>query len=449
MQWQRLTVFRDEPDSEILRSVLEDSCRLFRSQSTGAYFLEKSAKHNEKQPMLGGYYGSMFNLEGPFDFSKLEAFEAANAEHKSSFSIHYDIVKEAIFASRVFQTEVLSSYSNDENDDFVAIARNGELTHLRFEGYRNVVRILSAEEAQNTETEFHAVRLDLPGKIVEDEPVCEYEAFEARMSPDTDLGWHPYWRYVAGELNAQVIMRTLSEHPSDVPGNLMFRMAQLEFRNLFGNLITDPYIEKDDYTLVAEYVPSRLSFLRRTIRAVSGLFLGFLLGLTKLFLFLIEKYWKYILALLVLVALGLLRSKLPPGEENLRNFKFADYCGRLDGRLEKREGYSGMTGRDQCRIGDLVYLEHELPGHVGEVRRIAGTLEKNMCEEDAAESCLFFNGALLDAPITNADIALGDIVITALRRTQVCDYRATGVCEDGRSVFEYEAGAMFSAPSSE
>jgi hypothetical protein len=449
VQWQRLTVFRDAPDPELLRSVLADSCRLFRSHSTGAYFLEPADKHNETRPMLGGYYDSPFRLDGPFDLETLKAFEASNAEHKQSFHIHYDIVREAIFASRLFQTEVLSSYSNDEEDDFVAVAKNGELTHLRFEGYRKVIRTLSPEEAAGTESEFHAVRMDPPGKTVEDEPVCEYEAYEARMSLETELGWHPYWRYIEGELNGQVILRNLSHDPSDVPGQLMFRMAHLEFRNLFGSLIPDPYNEKDDYELVADYVPPHRSRARTAVRIFSGLVRGLFLGALTLLFYLTRKYWKYLLALLVLVGLGLLSSRLPPTEDDVRNYKFADHCRRMDGRLEKREGYSGSTGRDHCRIGDLVYLEHELPGQAGEIRRIAGTLEKIACEDGAEPTCLYFNGVKLNGPVTNADIAPDDRVITALRRTQVCDYRPTLVCEDGRSVFAYEVGTMFSLPENE
>lgn len=449
MQWQRLTVFRAAPDPEVLRAVLKVPCRLFRSQSTGAYFLEPANKHNSEHPILGGYYDSMFKLEGPFDLDALKSFEAANAEHKGSFHIHDDIVREAMFASRLFQTEVLSSYSNDEDDDFVAIARNGELTHVRFEGYRKALRILSAEEAASIETEFCATRMDPPGKTIEDEPVREYEAYEARMSPGADLGWRPYWHYVEGELNAQAIFRTLSHDPSDVPGNLMFRAAHLEFRNLFGSLIPDPYIEKSDYERIAEYVPPRLSLVRKAVRTISGLVGGLIVGAPELFAFLTKKYWKHLLVLFALVALGLMRSNLPPSEEDLKTFKFADHCSRLGGALEKREGYSAPTGRDQCRIGDLAYLEHELPGEAGEVRRIAGTLEKKVCEEDDGDACLYFNGVRLNASVANADLAVGDVVLSVLRRTQNCDYKPSGVCDDGRPAFAYEAGVMFNAPAKE
>ena len=449
MAWQRLTVFGDAPDPDVLRSVLLDPCRLFRSQSTGAWFLETKDKYNEKRPQLGGYYDSMFRLEGPFDLEGLKAFESANAEHKESFHIHYECVREAIFASRLFQTVVLSSYSDDEADDFVAVAKNGVLTHVRFAGYREVVRTLSASEAADTETEIHAVRMDLPGKPVEDEPTCEYQAYEARISPESELGWHPYWRYIEGELNANAIFKTLSQDPPDVPGNLMFRAAHLEFRNLFGSLIPDHYDGKDDFELIAEIVPPHLSPLRRTVRTITKFALGLPLVCAKLFVFSIKRYWKYALVLAALAGLSIFRSTLPPSEDALNNFKFVDHCRSLGGQLEKREGYSGLTGRDQCRVGDLVYLEHELPGQTGEVRRIAGTLEKKPCEPGSGEACLFFNGVRLDASLETADIAVGDVVITALRRTQVCDYSEPGICDDGRPVFEYEAGVMFEAPASE
>ena len=449
MQWQRLTVFRDVPDLELLRSVLGDSCRLFKSKSANAYLLETVDKHNETRPMLGGYYDSPFNLEGPYDLETLETFEAENAEYKGEFQIDHHIVKEAIFVSRVFQTEVLSSYSNDEEDDYVAVAKNGILTHLRFNGFHKTIRTLSRDEAASIESEFPAVRMDPPGQEVEDQPVCEYEAYEGRMSPDHDLSWHPYWRYIEGELDGHVVFKSLSCDPPELEGNLMFRNAHIEFQNLFGRIIPDPYDEPDDFELLAEIVPPHLTTARRMLRMFAGLAVGSVSVFWKLCKFIVRKYWKYLLGLAVLVMIGIVQSKLPPSEEDLRKLKFSDHCKRADGKLEPRAGYSGLTGNSQCRVGGEVYLAHNLPGDMEEVRRIPGMLEKKNCDDGTNQTCLFFDEVRLDWPVKGADLEIGETKLTAIKRTQHCEYNDTDLCDDGRSVFEFEVGVMLDAPRRE
>lgn len=446
MNWQRITVFRHPPDPQVLAQRLRQPCRLFYSVSANAYFIEPVSKYNDKQPQLGGYYDSMFVVDGQFDLSELESFKRQNAKHKEWFHIHDEIVKEAIWLSRVFHTEVLSSYSNDEHDDFVAVAKDGVLTHLRFVGYRKNLGQLSPSEIKAIKPDIRAQRIAFPDEQVIDDPICKYQEYEGVKSPGSALQWSAYRLYVEGEHNGEALYQSLDSCDDEVPTDLMFRAANVEFKALFGVIIPDPYYDKDDFALIDEYSTSLSRTLKGRLSSLVRLLISFPLAIGlmlwgSLTWHLRRKWYKLFIIFAVLTVLYLLGKFGPKPVPELSDFD--TYCQAFGGTLHTRDNYQSMTGNEVCNTPEQSFLEHDLPGQLGEIRRIAGVLETKRCKDSDESLCLYFNGALLSSTLIDFELVEGGRKIVALRREQTCNYVNSSRCEDGSDLFVFTIGVAF------
>ena len=137
---QRLTVLCDLPDDETLVQEARQTFRIFRSQSNGLYFVDSEADRGAPIPVFGAHYDSLFRGADDPVPEIIEAFVAESSDRIGEFQYWPEMISEAIALSRTFRTRVLSYYGDDEGADFAAVAENGELLRLRFQGEREEIR---------------------------------------------------------------------------------------------------------------------------------------------------------------------------------------------------------------------------------------------------------------------------------------------------------------------
>lgn len=418
---QRLTVLRDLPDDETLVQEARETFRIFRSQSNGLYFVDSEAERGSPNPVFGAHYDSPFrNADDPVP-EIIEVFAAESSDRIGEFQYWPEMISEAIALSRTFQTRVLSYYGDDEGSDFAAVAENGELLRLRFQGEREEIRKLSDDEALAVETEIHAERIS-----PEDEggvDVFEFAALEALYTGNGGPQWAPYWKYVEGEIGRRVVFRSLWHLSSEFPSDSMFRNAYVEFKEAFGHDLKDPYYEPEDYELVTEVkvkkprAPIWPPLRRRLLRFVKRhpLSIGFVC--------------------LVIVA-GLFADRT---KETSTGNSFEENCEIVGGEYRSVRAANDVSqgSGNRCEIGGELYTRYELPFTGETPEPVAAYLSTVSCEAGGLELCPALDGKVFTGDIEGFTFEPGQNQILVLGRRVLCEQTSPGRCADGSPAFKY------------
>lgn len=418
---QRLTVLRDLPESESLVREARQTFRIFRSQSNGLYFVDSEVERGSPNPVFGAHYDSLFRGADDPVPEIIEAFVADSSDRIGEFQFWPEMISEAIALSRTFQTRVLSYYGDDEGADFAAVAENGELLRLRFQGEREEIRKLSDDEARSVETEIHAERIS-----PEDEggvDVFEFAALEALYTGRAAPEWKPYWKYIEGEIGRRVVFRSLWHASSEFPSDQMFRNAYVEFNEAFGRQLKDPYYEPEDYELITEVtvktprVPIWPLLRRGLLRFLKRhpLSIGFVC--------------------LVIVA-GLFADR---AKETSTGNSFEENCEIVGGEYRRdREANAVSQGTgDRCAIGGELYTRYELPFTGDTPEPVAAYLSTVSCEPGRLELCPALDGKVFTGDIEGFTFEPGQNQILVLGRRILCEQTSPGRCADGSPAFEY------------
>lgn len=418
---QRLTVLRDLPDNETLVQEARQTFRIFRSQSNGLFFVDSEAERGSPNPVFGAHYDSL--LRGADDPVPeiIEAFVAESSDRIGEFQYWPEMISEAIALSRTFKTRVLSYYGDDEGSDFAAVAENGELLRLRFQGEREEIRKLSDDEARSVETEIHAERISPENEGGVD--VFEFTALEAVYSNKAAPEWKPYWKYIEGEIGRRVVFRSLWHASSEFPSDQMFRNAYVEFNEAFGRDLKDPYYEPEDYEHITEvtvkaprvpvWPPLRRGLLRFLKR--HPLSIGFVC--------------------LVIVA-GLFADRT---KETSTGNSFEENCEIVGGEYRRdRAANAVLQGSgDRCAIGGELYTRYELPFTGETPEPAAAYLSTVPCEAGGLELCPALDGKVFTGNIDGFTFEPGQNQILVLGRRILCEQTSPGRCADGSPAFEY------------
>lgn len=419
----RITVLRDKPASDILKDHAVNGYYLFHDTETNLYFLcDGYIGRFAPSPFWGGYDPAL-NLSCEFDTSYLDRFKD---EHSKELEYYTDIdpliVKDAIALSEKFSTRVLCAYANDEADDFAVTAENGELVSLRFKAGRRQGKRIDDEIARDIDTDIHAVRIHPDTDNQDDDGVFEYTAYEAIQTQDKPLSLHPYFKYMEGEIQRQVIFKEISSEPESVTPTLLFRNAFLEFEAAFGQKspdftdIADPgRFQKIDFK-----APPKPSNLERALNALTR-FTDYLLASPKRIL--VTAF------ILFVLAAGIFGDR---DDRTRTQIDFADKCSSAGG---------DVVGDDQdlCIIGNNVYRYWNLPGEKDERRSMAFVIGSTMipCMRDKAEMCLSVNGEPFGHDIEGFTFVEGQTQILFVERVQICDPGTDDNCTSSAEMFQF------------
>lgn len=431
MWHRRLTFFRDRPDPDKLRELTADNWRLFRVKDRDIWLLDREDAH-VNTPIMGGYYDSLLSVPH-MACAEFDTFLEANAGRIEAYGVHRDILNEALYLSEVFNTLVLSSYSDDEDSDFVAVAREGRLLRLRFGPVRELVRQLPEDEARAVETEIGFT--DVSAKEIDPDrvDVSEYECLEVLKSEGETLRFHPYSRYVEGHIGRQGVFRTLWHTPDDTIPNLLARNAHIELKDVFGLTFPDYPEDVEDFELMDQH-QIQISLTRRLTNFV--LSLGGLIGLAGRAL--IRKHpLKLIFGLMILAVMVFGPARSTDDNSKLTPFDRACLSSGGEPMIDRALSRSSPGLGERCMVDGVRYPEHLIPSPTGETRVLAVHISQQSCESDPDKVCILLEGEAFDGVIEGFVPKPGDRGVLLLDRTTMCDPVSAGVCADGSSAFRY------------
>ena len=418
---QRLTILRDLPVNDALEDKARETFRIFRSRSTGLYFVDNEGERGWDQPVFGAHFDSLFQGQGNLVPETVESFFSESSRDVYRYHYFPEIVQEAIDLSEMFQTLVLSYYGDDEGTDFVAVAEKGKLLRLRCKGDRQEIRRLSEEEARSVETEIHAERLSPDGEGGVE--VFEYALLEGLYSGAASPEWSPNWRYIEGEIGRRVVFRSLWHAREDFPSDQMFRNAYLEFRETFGSDLKDPYYEPEDYELVTQVTVKKP---RRPLWPVISNHVGRFLKRHPLS--------TGFVAVILIAGLFFERDETTSTANSFReNCEIVGGVYREDDAADEVSPGSGK----RCEIGGELYARHELPSTGNVPVPVAVFLSTESCEPGVNRLCPALDGKVFAGEIAGFTFEPGRDGILVLDRQQLCDQISPGQCSDGSPAFEY------------
>lgn len=433
---RRLTVFRDAPDLDLLKELSVANWRLFRFTPGNVYFLNDDDPSNPS-PILGSHYDSLIRVN-KVACPEFEAFLEANPGKLDKYSVHKEILHEALSLSDVFQTLVLSYYGDDESSDFVAIAENGVLKRLRVRKYVEKIRTLSDDEARAVDTEIHARNI---GQNALDDDACdvsEYLVLELLKTEGREMRFEPYGRFVEGEIGRQVIFKELWQSPADTPFNLIFRNAHLELEHVFGFQLPD-YIDDiaDDFELVARHQISAAQGWSQTFASLGG-------WLRKNSFKLVKSHPIISVMVLIILAGAIFGRDDTDRDDGPPTFDSA--CREASGEPVVDSARNTMSPGygERCVIDGLAYPDHLIPASAGDERVIAVHYRYVACSSDMTSSCFALEGEEFFGEIEGFEPVPNERGVALIYRTTLCDPTAPGICLSGSPAFRYRLQRKFS-----
>ncbi len=401
---------------------------MFKHRPSGVYFLDLPG--DTETPFEQLIDEAVLQPEKAYDISFLTAFKKANPELMHDVILHDYVVEDALWVSEIFQTSVLSSYANDEDCDFLAVAENGKLKRLRIKAGRRELRQLGEDEARAIITEIAAVKI-LPDE--DDDGVFEYEDFEALQSEDEPLRLLPYHRYFEGELSRQAIFKTLSSEPGNYIPNLMFRNIHIEFQEVFGHEAPDFFDpQSQDFELVSSFSPDP-NPAGNILRFIAGvLVLPFALtGALVLKLFGNKRSGqglKVIIGGLVLALIAFSYFLGPEGPPETDGFEAQCLSQGGEAKSEK-----------SCEIDGQNFTKMDLPGETGDLTKLGVTVsaDKAPCKTNPGQ-CLLIDEAVFEGTIKAFSHKPGVKSLVIIERRQLCHPFRDADCSI-ETAYAYEA----------
>ena len=191
----RVIALKDEPNQALLSQLARFSCRLFKTHDSGPFYLDVPSGSEGQYPEFGDFHGAFAHDPDKIDFSFLDTFKSKHQNRLRDVTLHKDIITDAVYLSSVFQTRVLSGYSNDEGDDWAVVAENGRLLRLRFRAEQEVTGDVSPERLRKSKTEIHATRVLPEPNEADSDNAYEYTVCEAIKTEGAELSFQPFWRF--------------------------------------------------------------------------------------------------------------------------------------------------------------------------------------------------------------------------------------------------------------
>ncbi|WP_333607072.1 hypothetical protein [Arsukibacterium sp.] len=426
---QRLTVFKDKPEISLLREMSTTSWRLYHVKDKAAWFLDAFAPEGAP-PSLGAHYDSLIKIPDII-CPEFEAFLTEHPNKFDSFQIYREILHEAIFLSQMFNTQVLSSYSDDEESDFVAVAERGELKLLRFGCYTEEIRQLTHAEAFAVDSHITAMHVSDKEIDINRIEVYEYLTYQAQKLPNTPIMLYPFHRYVEGLIGNLVVFKTLWSSSDTEPPNLIFRNAHITLRDQFAVVLPDYTADIDDFELIAQYR------FRPSLRTVTAKILGDLLR------FLHKRLKKHPLTilsslmLLIIMVFGPNRA-LDENHSNKNSFEGSCLASGGEPRIDKSLSKITPGLGKRCVIAGLSYPEHLIPAVAGDTRVIAVHYSQAPCQADQRQDCMLLDGAEFHEVIAGFTPQPDTRGVLLLNRTTLCNKTGPAECAADAPVFHYQ-----------
>lgn len=425
---QRLTVFRDKPELSLLRELSIASWRLYQVKGQDAWFLDAFAPEGEP-PSLGAHYDSLVKLPDMI----CQEFEDFLAQHPNKFNYqtYPEILHEALFLSRQFNTLVLSSYSDDEESDFVAVAEKGELKLLRFGCYTETVRQLTNEEAFAVDSDIMAMDVSDKDRDINRVEVYEYLNYLAQKLADSPITLCPFHRYVEGLIGNLVVFKTLWSSSETEPPNLIFRNAHITLRDTFAVVLPDHTADIDNFELIAQH---RCSANLKTI----------VTNLTRyLITFSVQRLKKRPLALLSSLLLVIILVFGPNSvleESQNKQDSFESSCLAVGGEPQINKSLSQITpglGK-RCKLAGVGHPEFLIPAVAGDTRLIAVHYSQAPCQTNQSQNCILLDGEEFFGTIAGFTPQPDTHGVLLLNRTTLCNTTGLAVCAADAPIFHFQ-----------